>query len=62
MMPSREHFGLGTREHERTKRQEFQRRLSERAEARKGDPIPIWCPEFPETDGTDFNEDEWGAL
>lgn len=60
--PTRAHFDLGTREHERAKRQGCQRRLSERAEARKNDPVPIWCPEFPEAEGADFDEDDWGAL
>lgn len=60
--PTRMHFDLGTREHERAKRQECQRRLTERIEAHEGDPIAIWCPDFPETDSTEFDEDEWGAL
>ena len=60
--PTRAHFGLGTREHERAKRQERQHRLSERAEAHKNDPVPIWCPELPEAGGADFDEDDWGAL
>lgn len=60
--PTKTHFDLGTRDHEGEKRRKCQHRLSEHVEAHKGDPVPIWCPEFPEADDVDFDEDDWGAL
>lgn len=59
--PTKAHFGLGTREHERAKRQTYQGRLDARAESHKGEEVPIWCPAWPENE----NEDDaagWDGL
>ena len=46
--PTKEHFDLGTREHERVRREAYQRKLDTRAESHRGEETPIWCPDFPE--------------
>lgn len=46
--PTKEHFDLGTREHERVRREAYQRKLDARAESHRGEETPIWCPDFPE--------------
>lgn len=59
--PTKAHFGLGTREHERTKRQAYQGRLDARAESHKGEEASVWCPVWPENE----NEDDtagWDGL
>ena len=59
--PTKAHFDLGTREHERAKRQTYQGRLDARAESHKGEEAPVWCPVWPENE----NEDEaagWDGL
>lgn len=60
--PTKGHFDLGTREHERARRLDYQRMLDERAERRKTEHVPIWCPDFPEPCSDTIDEDEWGAL
>ena len=59
--PTKEHFDLGTREHERERREAYQRRLDARAESHRGEETPIWCPEFPEG-STGGNEGSWDGL
>lgn len=59
--PTKEHFGLGTREHERERREAYQRRLDARAESHRDETTPIWCPEFPEG-STGDNEGDWNGL
>ena len=60
--PTKGHFDLGTRDHERARRLEYQRMLDERASRRKDERVPIWCPDFPEASTGTIDEDEWGAL
>lgn len=59
--PTRGHFDLGTREHERKRRRAYQRRLEEREEARRNEAVPIWCPEWTEEGGGE-GPDEWDGL
>lgn len=51
--PTKAHFGLGTREHERAKRQAYQGRLDARAESHKGEEAPVWYPVWPENENDD---------
>lgn len=60
--PTKGHFGLGTRDHERAKRLAYQQMLDARAERRKSECVPIWCPDFPAASTDASDEDEWGAL
>lgn len=60
--PTKGHFDLGTREHERARRLTYQQMLDGRAERRKNECAPIWCPDFPEANADAADEDEWGAL
>lgn len=46
--PTKEHFGLGTPEHEAEKRRAYQRRLDEAAAGKMGERVAPWCPEWPE--------------
>lgn len=50
-MPTKEHFDLGTREHEAAKRMEYQARLISRQMGRE-DGVDLWTPEFEEMDAT----------
>ena len=59
--PTKEHFDLGTREHELSKRCAYQAKLDARAESHKGESTPIWCPDWPE-DGTGNGTDIWDGL
>lgn len=59
--PTKRHFDLGTREHERAKRQSYQAKLTERAESHRGEKAPIWCPEWPENVAND-GADDWNGL
>lgn len=59
--PTKEHFDLGTREHERERREAYQRRLDARTESHRGEGTPIWCPEFPEGSAHD-NDGGWDGL
>lgn len=64
-MPTKEHFGLGTREQEREKRRAYQSELDARAESRKGEGVPIWRPEWPEDQSEEGGKDEgdgWDGL
>lgn len=60
--PTKAHFDLGTRQHERSKRLAYQLALEERAQAHKGDDVPVWCPEFPKPTEPDIEDDDWGSL
>ena len=60
--PTKGHFDLGTREHERARRLTYQQMLDGRAERRKNECAPIWCPDFPAANADAADEDEWGAL
>ena len=62
--PTKGHFDLGTREHERERRGAYQRRLDARAESHRDEEVPIWCPEFPSASdlSIDFDGNEWSGL
>ena len=60
--PAKEHFDLGTREHEREKRKAYQRMLDARAESHKGETAPIWCPEWPEERDEAGESGGWDGL
>lgn len=46
--PTKEHFDLGTPEHETEKRRAYQRQLDETAAGKTGERVIPWCPEWPE--------------
>lgn len=46
--PTKEHFDLGTPEHETEKRRAYQRRLDEAAAGKMGERVDPWCPKWPE--------------
>ena len=46
--PTREHFDLGTPEHEAENRRAYQRRLDESAAGKMREEASIWCPKWPE--------------
>lgn len=46
--PTKEHFDLGTPEHETEKRRAYQRQLDETAAGKTGQRVIPWCPEWPE--------------
>ena len=46
--PTKEHFDLGTPEHEAERRRTYQRRLDASAAEKMREEAPIWCPEWPE--------------
>lgn len=46
--PTKEHFDLGTPEHETEKRRAYQRRLDEAAAGKMGERVIPWCPKWPE--------------
>lgn len=46
--PTKEHFDLGTPEHETEKRRAYQRRLDEAAAGKMGERVIPWCLEWPE--------------
>ena len=60
--PTKKHFDLGTREHEREKRRAYQRKLDARAESHEGEAAFIWCPEWPEDGGVGDAPDGWVGL
>lgn len=60
--PTKRHFDLGTREHERAKRAAYQRMLDERADAHKDERVAVWCPEWPDDDATTGTGDGWDGL
>lgn len=46
--PTKEHFGLGTPEHEAGNRRAYQAGLDALATEKMAGAIPVWCPEWPE--------------
>lgn len=46
--PTKEHFNLGTPEHEAEKRRAYQRRLDKAAAEKMGERVSLWCPKWPE--------------
>lgn len=62
-MPTKRHFDLGTREHERTKRMACQARLNDRAAVHEGERVDVWCLEFPADELSDEKQsDGWDGL
>ena len=59
--PTKEHFDLGTREHELSKRRAYQNKLDARAKSHRNEAVPIWCPDWPE-DGAGNDADNWDGL
>lgn len=59
-MPTKAHFGLGTREHEAEKRRGYQALLDERA-ASAQERVSAWCPEWPRRDAEEFDADDWSS-
>ena len=45
--PTKEHFDLGTPEHETEMRHDYQRRLDEAATEKMGEHVDLWCPKWP---------------
>lgn len=60
-MPTKEHFDLGTREHETAKRMEYQARLISRR-AGRADSVDLWTPEFDEETAEPPVADGWSGL
>ena len=60
-MPTKEHFDLGTREHEAAKRMEYQARLISRQMGRE-DGVDLWTPEFEEEAAEPPVADGWSGL
>lgn len=60
-MPTKEHFDLGTREHEAVKRMEYQARLISRQMGRE-DGVDLWTPEFEEEAAEPPVADGWSGL
>lgn len=59
--PTRDHFDLGAREHEHSKRLAYRARLEERAASRGA--AETWCPEWPEeTRANETNDGGWEGL
>lgn len=46
--PTKEHFDLGTPEHEAERRRTYQRRLDASATEKMREEAPTWCPEWPD--------------
>lgn len=46
--PTKEHFDLGTPEHETEMRRDYQRRLDEAATEKMDERVDLWCPKWPE--------------
>lgn len=46
--PTKEHFDLGTPEHEAENRRAYQARLDASAAEKMAEEVPVWCPEWPE--------------
>lgn len=61
--PTRAHFDLGSREHERERRLSYQRRLDGRASG-ETTKVETWCPKWPEPQGGTAGDggDEWSAF
>lgn len=45
--PTKEHFDLGTPEHEAERRRAYQARLDASAVEKMAGEVPVWCPEWP---------------
>lgn len=60
-MPTKEHFDLGTREHETAKRMEYQAKLISRRAGRE-DGVDLWTPEFVEEPAEAPASDGWSGL
>ena len=45
--PTKEHFDLGTPEHEAERRRAYQARLDASATEKMAEEVPVWCPEWP---------------
>lgn len=60
--PTKGHFDLGTREHEKAKRLTYQKKLDRRAEAHKQEEAVIWCPAWPEERPLDASGGGWEGL
>lgn len=45
--PTKEHFDLGTPEHEAEKRRAYQKQLDEAAAEKMGERVGLWCPKWP---------------
>ena len=45
--PTREHFDLGTPEHEAVNRRAYQARLDASATEKTAERVSVWCPEWP---------------
>ena len=60
-MPTKEHFDLGTREHEAAKRMEYQARLISRQMGRE-DGVDLWTPEFEGDAAEPPVADGWSGL
>lgn len=45
--PTKEHFDLGTPEHEAERRRAYQARLDASAAEKVAEEVPVWCPEWP---------------
>lgn len=51
--PTKEHFDLGTPEHEAERRRAYQARLDASATEKMAEEVPVWCPEWPEAEEKD---------
>lgn len=54
--PTKEHFDLGTPEHEAERRRSYQKSLDESAIGKMREKVPTWCPEWPEPEKNDEDE------
>lgn len=54
--PTKEHFNLGTPEHEAERRRSYQKSLDESAIGKMREKVPTWCPEWPEPEKNDEDE------
>lgn len=54
--PTKEHFDLGTPEHEAERRRSYQKSLDEFAIGKMRKKVPTWCPEWPEPEKKDEDE------
>lgn len=46
--PARARFDLGSKDHEKKRKFEYQKRLIDRADAHRDDAVPLWLPEWPD--------------
>lgn len=59
--PTKDHFGLGSREHEKAKKEGYEKRLEERASANSAATGAIWYPKWPE-EPISVPEGTWDGL